>query len=103
MSHRMIWLAPAAIASLYAGDWPRRDVLLHQDDRPLLELEAPIAHRDGEALVRARLVGFYRRVIRALPRAAVTYTPEPGAAPWDPDHGIELQMGAAGADGEPGE
>jgi spermidine synthase len=95
------WLDPAAIAALYVGDWPRRDVTLHSDDRPLLELEAPIAHRDGEVLIRARLVAFYRRVVRALPRAAVTYTPPPGAPAWDPAAGIELQMGAAGADGEP--
>ena len=92
---------PASLAALYVGDWPRRDVTLHSDDRPLLELEAPITHRDGEVLTRARLVGFYRRVVRALPRAAVTYTPPPGAPPWDPEAGVELQMGAAGADGEP--
>lgn len=95
------WRDPAAIAALYAGDWPRRDVTLHRDDRPLLELEAPITHRDGAVLIRARLVGFYRRVVRALSRAAVTYAPLPGAPPWDPADGVELQMGAAGADGEP--
>ena len=89
---------PLALAMLYMGDWPRRAAPRSTDDRPLVELGAARARRAGATLVRVDLVRFYRDVVVPLPRT-VAYRPAAGEA-WDPDAGVQLQLGAAGADGE---